>query len=172
MKWTLAIMAALIGLARPALAQEREVTIDLTFFRGVVGYAREFRPGTLAGGELGIGVPYIDLTLAPPGEGGEKKPDFGELLHAGVFVRRRVSPRFDVDAGVRASLGGVWPCRVSDCWPSPFMGAYVQPVVAWRRIRFGARLTAGWIGESWEGGSAGSTFVVGLSPFMVRLTFR
>jgi hypothetical protein len=39
-----------------------------------------------------------------------------------------------------------------------------------RRIKVGARLTAGWIGESEAGGPRSSSFTAGLNPFIIRAT--
>jgi hypothetical protein len=53
----------------------------------------------------------------------------------------------EIDAGIRASIADLWPCDASDCWPSLFGGAYIQPMVGFKRLKIGSRLTAGVIAE-------------------------
>lgn len=173
---TLLLLAATVtGLS----AQERptprnEFTFDVTPIRGTVGYARALSPTRLAGLEVGFGAPQVDRTLHP-GDGPrpdttEDDPDFEELLHLAAFLRMRPHRAFEVDTGIRAGVADLWECRVSDCWPDLWAGAYLQPMVGGPRWKVGARLVAGWIGESLEEGGDGSTFTVALSPLVVRVT--
>jgi hypothetical protein len=169
---TPALVGMMIGaaLAAPAHAQQNEVTIEASVIRGAVGYARRVSPTTLVGVEAGFGFPQIDRTLTPTNDDPEGEPDFEEYLHAAVFVRVKPTHRFEVDAGLRGSVADLWACTASDCWPAVFGGAYVQPMIGGSRIKVGARLTAGWIADSEERGPDSSTFVVGLNPFILRLT--
>ena len=154
--------------AAPACAQ-REWSVDVSLYRGTVGYARQVAPRTLAGVEVGIGIPETSHTFTPahdqPGF-----PDYAEFLHVGAFARSRFSPRFDVDSGLRVSVADLWSCPASDCWPELFAGAWVQPMFGWKRVKFGGHLIAGWISESRES-SAGSTFLVAINPLIARITF-
>lgn len=156
--------------ALPARAQNREVTLEASVLRGALGYARHVSPTTLLGVELGLGFPQFDRTLEPPGDEATGTPDFEEFLHLAALVRVRPASSLEIDTGLRASIADLWECTASDCWPAVFGGAYVQPMVGGRRLKVGARVTAGWIAEGMEGGPDSSTFVVGLNPFIVRLT--
>jgi hypothetical protein len=162
------VIATLMAWGSPLWGQGRELTVEASVLRGAVGYAWQTAPRLLWGIEAGFGFPQIDQTLTPvdPDDG---DPDFEEYLHAALFTRLRPSPRFEIDAGVRGSLGDLWSCTASDCWPAPFGGAYIQPMVGGTRFKVGVRLTAGWIGET-EGSSDSSTFLVALAPLIVRLT--
>jgi hypothetical protein len=168
--------AVLLGAASPARAQgndaqENEVTIEASVVRGAVGYARHSSPTTLLGIEAGFGFPQIDLTLTPTDEDPEGEPEFEEYLHVALFARLKPSGRFEVDAGVRGSIADVWACTASDCWPALFGGAYVQPMIGGTRFKVGARLTAGWIAESMEGGPEEATFVVGVAPLLATADY-
>jgi hypothetical protein len=169
---TSALMASTIGtaLAAPAHAQSNEVTIEASVIRGAIGYARRLSPTTQVGVEAGFGIPQLDRTLTPTDDDPEGEPGFEEYLHAAVFARVKPSDRFEVDAGLRGSVADLWACTASDCWPALFGGAYVQPMIGGSRLKVGARLTAGWIADSMEGGPDSSTFVVGLNPLILRLT--
>jgi hypothetical protein len=170
-----------LPLAAPGLsAQERatarnEFTFDVTPIRGTMGYARALSPTRLAGLEVGFGAPQVDRTLHPPDgpdpETTTDDPDFEEFLHLGAFLRVRPRSAFEVDTGLRVGVADLWECTASDCWPSLFAGAYLQPMLGGQRWKVGARLVAGWIGESREGGQDSSTFTVALSPLVLRVTF-
>ncbi len=152
----------------PAAAQERhQVTLEASVFRGTLGYAARAGRALHLGGELGFGFPQTDLTLMPSAAGGEE-PRLREYLHGALFLRHRVARALAYDAGVRAAVVDLWPCRASDCWPTSFLGGYLQPMLGGRRISVGPRLVAGWVGESRTGG--GSTFTAGIAPVNVRLT--
>jgi hypothetical protein len=160
----------LAGWAAPAQAQGNEVTIEASVLRGAIGYARRASPTTLLGVEVGFGFPQIDQTLTPTEEDPEGEPEFEEYLHLALLARFRPTARFEVDAGVRGSVADLWACTASDCWPALFGGAYIQPMFGGSRFKVGARVMAGWIAESMEGGPDESTFVIGLAPLLVRLT--
>jgi hypothetical protein len=83
-------------------------------------------------------------------------------------MRQRVHTRISYDIGVRASIADLWGCTVSDCWPAPFVGGYVQPMFGGRRFSIGPRIVAGWINEAEHRG--GSSFTTALAPLNVRLT--
>ena len=161
--------AMLMAWAAPLWGQGREVTVEASVFRGAVGYGWQTSPRLLWGIEAGFGFPQIDQTLTPGDPDDDGDPDFEEYLHAALFARLRPSPRFEVDAGVRGSFGDLWSCTASDCWPAPFGGTYVQPMIGGTRFKVGARLTAGWIGET-EDRPDSSTFLIGVTPLIVRLT--
>lgn len=170
-----ALMAALLAaLCVPARAdaQRNEATLEASVIRGALGYAREMSPRALIGVEIGFGFPQIDRTLEPATDEDTGEPDFEEYLHVALFARFRGSDRFEIDTGVRGSIADLWSSTASDSWPSLFGGAYVQPMIGGRTVKVGTRLTAGWIGDSPEGGPEGSTFVVGLVPILVRATVR
>jgi hypothetical protein len=156
-------------------AQKNEVAVEASITRGAVGYARNVGSRVFLGVEVGFGFPQIDRTLSPEKDPDTGSPDFEEYLHIAPFVRYKANDNFEIDAGIRASLADLWPCGSSDCWPMPFGGVYIQPMVGWRRIKVGARLTAGVIAEGnpdtrlSQGDE--STGVVSLSPFLVRATF-
>lgn len=163
------LIAASLAVATPALAQSSEWTVDLSLFRGTVGYAQPVTPRALVGIEVGIGIPETSHTLTPahdqPGF-----PDFSEFLHLGVFARSPATQRFNLDTGLRISVADLWICSASDCWPALFAGAYVQPMFGWKRVKFGGHLIAGWVNESRES-SAGSTFTIAINPLIARVTF-
>lgn len=163
------LIAVSLAVASPALAQGNQWTVDASLYRGTAGYAHQLTTRALVGIEVGIGIPETNHTLTPahdqPGF-----PDFSEFLHLGVFVRSPVSQRFDLDTGVRVSVANLWVCPASDCWPTLFSGAYVQPMFGWKRVKFGGHLIAGWIDGSRES-SAGSTFLIAINPLIVRVTF-
>jgi hypothetical protein len=163
------LIAASLAVATPALAQSSEWTIDVSLFRGTVGYAQQVTPRAMVGIEVGIGIPETSHTLTPahdqPGF-----PDFSEFLHLGVFARSPATQRFNLDTGLRISVADLWICSASDCWPALFAGAYVQPMFGWKRVKFGGHLIAGWVNESRES-SAGSTFTIAINPLIARVTF-
>jgi hypothetical protein len=156
--------------ATPAQAQRNEFTLEASPIRGALAFARHQSPTTLLGIELGIGVPQFDITIQPPHDSETGSPNFEELLNLAAFVRFKPSRNFEVDTGLRGSIAGLWTCTVGDCWPALYGGAYVQPMAGWQRFKVGTRLTAGWIGEVEEGTTGSNTFLVGLSPFILRLT--
>ncbi len=156
-------MVLLALLAAPVSAQE--LTIDATPVAGSIGWTA----GSGWGIEIGAGPEQIRETLSP-GSAATGDPDFNEYAHVALFRRVKPSARFEVDAGVRAGFAELFTCTASDCWPSRFLGAYVQPMVGWRRVKFGVRLTSGWIHEREEGQPAGWTGVVAMTPLLVRYT--
>jgi hypothetical protein len=162
------IAAGLTG-ATPALAQRNEWTVDVSLYRGTLGYARQVAPRALLGIEVGIGIPETNHTLTPSGDQ-PGFPDFSEFLHVGGFARFPVSQRFSLDTGLRVSVADLWVCPASDCGPTLFAGAHVQPMFGWARIKFGGHLIAGWVNESRES-SAGRTFLIAINPLIARLTF-
>ena len=168
---SLSFLAAV--LTTPLAAQRNEVTIEGSVVRGTVGYARAGSARIYLGIELGFGFPQIDRTLAPaPDSVGS--PDFEEYLHVAPFIRYKASDRFEIDAGIRASVADLWPCDASDCWPALFGGVYLQPMIGFRKFKVGSRLTAGVIAEGKpdtrirQGDK--STAVVSISPLLVRAT--
>ena len=167
------IILLFILLLPGALRAQNEVTLDAGIFNGSIGYARHTSDRVLLGLELGFGFPQIDRTLEPPTDDATGEPQFEEYLHVALFARWKVSPGFELDTGLRGSIGDLWPCGASDCWPSLFGGGYVQPLVGWKRFKVGARLVAGVSGDDRFLGRDGvdeRTFVVALSPFMARYT--
>ena len=140
------ILLALVWAGSAQAQQRNQTTVEASIMRGALGYARQVDARLYAGVEIGFGFPQLDRTLVPEqNESGE--PDFREYLHLGVVLRAVPSAHFEIDVGVRGSFADFWPCGASDCWPSPFIGGYVQPMVGWRRLKFGPRLTAGWVSE-------------------------
>lgn len=164
-----------IAAATPLVAQRNEVALEASFVRGALGYARHQSPSVLLGIEIGFGFPQLDQTLSPAQGPNDEGPDFEEYLHIAPFVRIKRGEHFEVDAGLRASIADLYPCGASDCWPAIFGGAYLQPMVGWRRIKIGARLTGGVIAEgppdTRESQGDESTGVLSISPFLVRATF-
>jgi hypothetical protein len=162
--------AAVLSTVSPVSAQRSETTIEASLFSGTLGHAWHTAPRVLVGFEAGFGLPQMNLTFHPARNPVAGKPNFGEILHVGTFVRTKLSERFEIDAGVRGAAAGLWRCQVSDCWPELFYGGYVQPMIGWRRIKLGSRLTAGWITAGEDGTSEGRTFIVSLTPLLVRGT--
>ena len=158
----------------PLAAQRNEVTVEGSFTRGAVGYARASSAKLYIGVEVGFGFPQLDRTLVPE-QDTLGQPDFEEYLHIAPFIRYKASDNFEIDAGLRGSIADLWPCGASDCWPALFGGVYVQPMVGFRRIKIGGRLTTGIIleGEPDTRLRQGdkSTGVLSLAPFLVRATF-
>ena len=161
--------ALLLLCTAPALAQRHEATLEGSFVRGAVGYAREVRPDVRAGIEIGFGFPQLDQTLRPE-QDDQWGSNFEEYLHVALLLRVARSEHLEVDVGLRGAVADLYACGASDCWPALFGGAYVQPMVGWRRLKFGPRLTAGWIRDTEPGEPDGSTAIVGLSPFTARFT--
>ena len=159
--------------ATPLAAQRNEVTIEGSIVRGAVGYARASSARLYLGIEAGFGFPQLDRTLVPE-QDSVGSPDFEEYLHVAPFIRYKASDNFEIDAGVRASIADLWPCDASDCWPALFGGIYVQPMVGFRKLKIGSRLTAGVImeGEPDTRARQGdkSSNVVSIAPFLVRAT--
>lgn len=157
--------------AAPAAAQRNQVTLDASILRGTAGYARQLEPKLYAGIEIGFGFPQIDRTLSP---GSQARPDgsadFEEYLHIAPFLRFAPSEYVEIDVGVRAAIADLWSCGASDCWPAPFAGFYAQPMIGWKRVKFGPRLTVGWIDEGPPEQREAWTTVVALNPFNARLT--
>ena len=171
------LLGVLLGIvpATPLPAQGgNEVTVEGSFTRGAVGYARASSSRVFIGVEVGFGFPQLDRTLLPA-QDTLGQPDFEEYLHVAPFVRYKASDNFEIDAGIRASIADLWPCGASDCWPAVFGGVYVQPMFGFRLIKIGGRVTTGIIleGEPDTRLRQGdkSTGVLSLSPFLVRATF-
>ncbi len=162
------VLAGLLLLPSPGSSQRRnELTVDASVFRGTIGYARAVAPAVAIGGELGFGFPQIDWTLSPSaGDRGE--PELREYLHGAVFVRHRLDRLIAYDVGVRAAVVDLWPCRASDCWPTGFLGGYLQPMIGGRRLAVGPRFVAGWALDSENG--RGPAFTAAIAPVNVRLT--
>jgi hypothetical protein len=80
-------LAALVLASAPAHAQRRQITLEGSFVRGALGFARGVRPRLLAGVEVGFGIPELDRTFVPEQDalGG---PDFNEILQVGTLVRQ------------------------------------------------------------------------------------
>lgn len=167
------LMAAVTLGAAPVAAQADGADGREVWVGGMVpgiegGYARSVSPGVLLGVQIGI-LPQPELTLVPDPED-EGQPELDEVIHAAIFVRVRPAPRWEVDVGVRGGLADLWICPASDCLPAWFGAGYVQAMVGWERLKLGPRLSAGWVGETWES-SGGETFVLALHPVVVRWTF-
>lgn len=159
-----------VAVVAPSLAhaqKRQQFTLEASVFRGTVGYARAFAPAVHVGGEVGFGFPQIDYTLSPSRDPLTGDPSFEEYLHVALFVRQRLHARIWYDIGVRASMVDLWSCTVSDCWPAPFLGGYVQPMFGGRRLSIGPRIVAGWTAEAEHRG--GSTFTIAVAPLNVRL---
>lgn len=166
------LVPLLVLSAAPTAAQRHSATIEGSFVRGAAGYARQVGERVHIGVELGFGFPQLDRTLAPA-QDSTGEPDFAEYLHLALFVRLPASEHLELDAGVRGSIAELWPCGASDCWPAPFVGGYVQPMVGWRQFKIGSRLTAGWIDDREPGTpDGGGSGVLSLSPLLARVTFR
>jgi hypothetical protein len=160
---------AAIGLAacaapRAAAAQTRQFTVDVRPVDVALGYAWRVAPARLFGFEVGLGAPQLEKTLTPRGPGFH---DLEELFHLGAFVRFVPDERVAVDVGLRASLADVAVCDASDCLPGIYGAGYVSAFYGRRRLKVGALVQAGRIGEP---GSPATT-VVNVSPLIARLTF-
>lgn len=171
------MLASALALAlahTPVFAQRNEVTLEAAVVRGALGYARHTSARLLLGVEVGFGFPQIDITLAPEGDSIAGDPEFEEYLHVAVFARWKLDRRFEIDTGLRGSVADMWECFASDCWPSLFGGAYVQPMFGGSRFKVGARLTAGVIGEKKATGLGNydeNSWLVAVSPLLARVTF-
>ncbi|CAN5711844.1 hypothetical protein BH23GEM10_BH23GEM10_14800 [soil metagenome] len=44
-------------------------------------------------------------------------------------------------------------------------------MIGWQRVKLGARLAAGWIGDSEDGAPPSNTFTATLNPLLIRVTF-
>lgn len=167
----LVLAVAVIGLTAPAdaSAQRSQATLEASVIRGALGYAWRFADQAHIGVEVGFGFPQIDRTFVPAQDdtGG---PDFEEYLHVALFARVAASEHAEVDVGARGSIVDLWECGASDCWPVGFLGLYAQPMIGWRHVKFGVRLTGGWAGETAPGRPDGWTGVVALNPFIARIT--
>lgn len=164
------VAGALFMAPAPGAAQSREVTVEASLLGGAVGYAHPVAGSTLLGFEVGAALPQIALTLHPGSDSAAGAVDLQEYLHLAVFFRLPLSERTDVDAGLRGGVADLYECTASDCWPASFVGAYVQPMWGGDRFKVGARVLGALVGESPEGGPESSTFALGISPLVVRLT--
>ncbi len=169
MKLAIFAFSLLLLSAQASFAQRNELTLEASFVRGALGYARAVRPGLRAGFELGFGFPQLDRTFVPE-QDSLGSPDFEEYLHIGAFLRIAPSAHVEVDVGMRASIADLYPCGGSDCWPAGFLGIYVQPMVGWRRLKLGVRFVGGRIFEADVGDPDGSSGVVAMNPLIARYT--
>lgn len=156
-----ALRAALLTgvLLVPGEVRAQQFAIDAEVFGGSASLAwgaEGRRWGFAAGG----GVPQIPLTLAPSGA------DYEEFLHVAAFLRRGAGP-VEADVGARLGVAELWECQVSDCWPGGFAGLYATVFAGWRHVKLGARVQAG----QFFGSSGRDAFVVGVTPFMLRVAF-
>lgn len=154
----------------PAAAQGHEITLEASILGGAAGYARSVTEQALIGLQLGAGLPQVDLTLHPGSETGTGSVDLEEYLYLAAFVRLELNGRTDLDLGIRGGVADLYECTNNDCWPASFVGAYLQPMWGGARWKVGARLVAVLVGESPEGGPESSTFALGVSPVLVRLS--
>jgi hypothetical protein len=172
---TICVFLLALVVPAPLVAQQRhELTVEGSFVRGTLGYARARTDRIFIGVEAGFGFPQIDRTLVPA-QDTLGSPDFEEYLHIAPFVRYRASRNVEIDAGIRGAIADLWPCDASDCWPALYGGIYVQPMIGFRNIKIGGRLTAGIITEGEPDTRTRqddkSTGVVSAAPFLVRATF-
>jgi hypothetical protein len=165
----LAFVVVALTAPADASAQRNQVTLEASVFRGALGYAWRVAERAHIGVEAGFGFPQIDRTLVPE-QDARGEPDFEEYLHGALFVRVAPSEHVEMDVGARASIVDVWECGASDCWPVGFLGVYAQPMVGWRRVKFGIRLTGGWAGETAPGRPDGWTGIVALNPLIARVS--
>jgi hypothetical protein len=163
------IYAAVPGIGHAQTAAARsEVTVDASVFGGAAGYARRLTADLLLGAEFGLALPQLGVTLLPSDSRG--RAGFEEYLHLALFARFQPLPRGDLDAGVRGGVADLYECTASDCWPASFVGAYLQPMLGGRRLKVGARVVAGYIGESMEGGPESTSFTFAIVPLLLRVT--
>lgn len=164
MRFLLNTLAATALLAEPAASQPHATVLDLRPVTAGVSYARGRTAQRMFGVEVGIGVPQLEQRLSPRGS---EYHDFVEFLHVALFTRFAPSERFETDLGLRVSAADLFVCRVSDCWPGAFGGAYGSIFYGKRRWKVGTMLEAGRISEPGEG----TRTVVNVSPLLLRIKF-
>lgn len=150
-----------VGSIDVAGAQTRQVSLEMTPFHGTIGYGR-VKARTVTGFELGFGFPEFDRTLEPSDH------DLLDFFHLGAFVRSRPTKSVLFDG--RIQLGGGELDGCSGCFPGLMLAVSGGVFVGSKRVKVGPRISAGWITEHGEAGSA-SGFVVNLRPVAVMLQY-
>jgi hypothetical protein len=149
-------LIAIAGGQSIANAQARNhVALEATPFHGTLSYARGLPSEARIGFEAGFGFPQVDLTLAPSRHG------FVQIAHVGVFGRFAPSRPLQVDLGLRAGLSDVRDLGADD-FPDPYAALSSAVVYGKGRLKFGARVSAGY---AWPF-SDPVTFVAGISPIV------
>lgn len=173
----LAVLAALLlGAPTASFAQvgratspgpRSEAALDLSLFSGALSYARRVAPGHYLGLGLGGGLERLDVTLAPS-TGGDRYHPFDQYIHLSAFYRNRPTDRREFETGLRSGVSELRVCRVSDCIPGTFIGAYTGFFWGGHRLKLGHRLLAA---INRETGTGARDFVLHLDLVAVRVTF-
>jgi hypothetical protein len=124
--------------ALPCSAQVRTFSVDARPVGGMISLGWRASPGTYIGLGLGAGSDELGYTLRPTDEA--EYHDFEQYLHLDLFLRRKPTPRWDIDVGLRGGVGEVRECRASDCLPGAFAGAYVGVFFGSARWKLGTSL--------------------------------
>jgi hypothetical protein len=156
-----AALCTLVALS-PAVAftqTANEFAIEATPFHGTISYARGPASGTRLGVDAGFGFPQIDISVAPADH------HFTQIMHVGLFGRFNPTRALESDLGVRAGFGDVRDLGADD-FPDPYAAATGSLAYGTGRLKFGARITAGY---AWPYGDT-PLVVAGLTP-MVTYSF-
>ncbi len=165
------ILAAFAGVPEQSYSQavearRNQVALDLSLVGGSVSYARRTGITDLVGLELGIAGQWIAVERFSNAH--LKQGDILGLGHGGGFWRHEWSDRAEIDAGL--TLGFVLHSTPDDddLALALFGGPYITPMVGWRTVKFGPRLTAAYVYESREDSGLGLI----LDPITARITLR
>lgn len=145
----------------PGEAQGRrgEFTLDLNLVGLTAGVAGVVGPDVLVGVEAGLGGDALNVMLLSGrhfSQGGllsyETRDEYGgerlwEYAHASLVVRRRFSPSFQLDAGVRIAGYAHWDDSDDEPGDASFGGIYLAPMWGGRRFKVGPRLLIGSFSE-------------------------
>ena len=153
------VLAALsLGVPATSTGQAKQVSLEANPWRGTIGYARQVAEGWYLGGEVGLGIPQIDRTLAPTGH----NEDFFDIFHIGPTARYKPDDRLLVIGTLRFGLADLQECS-GDCFPGGYIASSVGFFLGWHSLKFGARAVVGRIWKS----SQPATGFLSVSPINV-----
>lgn len=135
------MLAVIFAMPATALAQGRELTLDLRPWSFDAGVAFPLSAGHLLGFSVGGGPDDFNKTFSP--EVVDTISEFvtlEQIVRAGTFYRYESGRRFSVDLGLRAAFGGV---RGTSGAINGVGGFHAAAFFGGRRLRVGPRLFVG-----------------------------
>jgi hypothetical protein len=162
------------------LERRNQLTLDLSWIGGTLGFARRVRGERLfLGAEVGLLGDYLNVMLL---SGGHFAQDWGlaydekdgatgkhllEIVHAAFFLRHQSSERWQLDFGARASVFLHSDSSDDDPGEATFAGLYGSLMYGSERFKVGPRVMAGLFSE----GRRTQEFGLLLVPLTARVTF-
>lgn len=154
-----AFLLLLILAPVPLRAQQPEPArlfqVDVELFHASLSLLWPVAGAWWVGPDVGGGI-LEQKTFAPSGD------DFTPMVHAGVALSRRMTPRISLDVGVRVGFGELRSTACSGCIPPAYGAAVLGGSWGGDTFRAGSRVTLARVSEA---------TVVAWSPLFLRLRF-